>query len=692
MIKNLFSNKKELSITGHLINFSTIIILSLIIVSSVLFYFYYGYARSQLERRVTDHAEVMRKVLNSKLSTVIRFVSHQESICSNGENSLENLQWALGYGLQIDNLSLFYYNQNNMLTYQRGTLGGNIPNIRDLSRDFKGTLPSGENYKISSLLQDENKNYYNQVRVLVNCNGQHRGNLIINLPNNYWKDAMHSLEDIPGLRVSIMDSESRFIDSGFPGYVGEVFNDNRLKNNPQHLFLETRGGKKPLMIAFNRSELSGWYIAAAVARPSLYVSLFYSYLIIFGISAILFILLVILAYIFSKRISKPILQLSLAANTLKTHNPPKILHTSVKEVNSISYLLNDAYHTIEKSYSDLRDREERYRLATDVFQGAVIEYDGIRNTIFCSPKFYEMFGDGVIWTNVFVNPDLPAFHPEDKGIVRKSTYNIFHTSSSKEELEYRIKGKDGNWLWIWERLAITRNEQGIPTRIIGALLDVTEQKRIEERLSLVINELNHRVKNTLVIVQSLAANTIRDNRPIKEALALFETRLISLARAHDLITKNQWEGANVQEVVSSALEPFLQKDIKRFVIEGSNVTITSQTAISLAMALYEMGTNATKYGALANNEGKVYISWVRKKEIIDGEPLYFIEFQWKEKGGPQILTTPTRKGFGTRLLRRSFSSDPNSKITIKYQKDGIYFFMRWTCLPPEGEETLLRTL
>ena len=241
MLKKIIQSYKnrELSITAHLINFSILIIVPLIVINSLSFYFYYEFSRLQLERRVTDHAEIMRKILNNQLSTIVRFISDKK-LCDLSNTDLQQLQWTLNYGLQIEQVSVLYYNKNNKLIYQHGSLGGRTPSFRDRSQDFSGQLESGEHYQISNLLQDDQGNFYNQLTIFPNCSGMNNEILSINIPPSYWQSSMHSLESIPGVRVSILDTNGRFIISALPGSQGKIFNEGEsFKLNPKKVSLKT---------------------------------------------------------------------------------------------------------------------------------------------------------------------------------------------------------------------------------------------------------------------------------------------------------------------------------------------------------------------------------------------------------------------------------------------------------------------
>lgn len=193
-----------------------------------------------------------------------------------------------------------------------------------------------------------------------------------------------------------------------------------------------------------------------------------------------------------------------------------------------------------------------------------------------------------------------------------------------------------------------RDEAGGVSGIFVQGHDVTETVEAEERQRLLINELNHRVKNTLAVVQGLAQQSFgqQADRPFE----VFTARLAALAGAHNLLTDSTWESANLRELIYSSLEATAGLHIARCRLEGPPVTLPPPLALSLAMIFHELSTNAIKYGALSNADGRVAVSWA--DETDGGTRKLAIE--WTEVGGPPVAP-PEREGFGTRLVRQGLS-------------------------------------
>lgn len=195
--------------------------------------------------------------------------------------------------------------------------------------------------------------------------------------------------------------------------------------------------------------------------------------------------------------------------------------------------------------------------------------------------------------------------------------------------------------------------------------DVTARKRSEEHLRLLNDELNHRVKNLLATVQSIAWQTLRDAETLPHAREAFTSRLMVMAKAHDLLTLRNWAGAGLAEVVSLTVQTY-QDANRRFRAEGPDIRLSSKTALSVSMALHELATNAVKYGALSNEEGRVDISW-RIVEEAGGRGL---RLRWRESGGPPV-SAPERTGFGSRLIERGLSAELGGSAVIVYDPSGL---------------------
>lgn len=220
------------------------------------------------------------------------------------------------------------------------------------------------------------------------------------------------------------------------------------------------------------------------------------------------------------------------------------------------------------------------------------------------------------------------------------------------------------------------DSQGKLIGAINMLVDITERKQAENRQRTLIDELNHRVKNTLATVQSLAMQTARHSNSLQDFGQRYEKRLMGLARAHDLLTKQHWENAPLDSLVREVLAPAAGGFRERMQIEGpTTVSLNPRAALSVTMALNELMTNAAKYGALSTETGAVALRWQVGEKA--GRPT-LLELTWKERGGPPV-EAPIRRGFGTRLIERCIERDLSGEFDLAFEPDGLLCRMTFRC-------------
>jgi PAS domain S-box-containing protein len=200
--------------------------------------------------------------------------------------------------------------------------------------------------------------------------------------------------------------------------------------------------------------------------------------------------------------------------------------------------------------------------------------------------------------------------------------------------------------------------------------DVTEQRAFERalqesegRLRLMLDELNHRVKNTLATVQSIAAQTGQTSSSMEEFTAAFNARLIALSQTHNALTRRSWTGAELREILEPEVKPYGPDRVE---LEGAPVELSPRAALTLGMCFHELATNAAKYGALSGPEGRVLVRW--RKEARDGVSVLLID--WSEAGGPPV-SPPTRKGFGSKLIQRSVAGELHGAARLDFPPEGL---------------------
>jgi len=259
-------------------------------------------------------------------------------------------------------------------------------------------------------------------------------------------------------------------------------------------------------------------------------------------------------------------------------------------------------------------------------------------------------------------------HPDDRGRIRESREDLIRRPDGEiVEVEFRVRRGDGAFGWVLDRAVVfERAADGRVTRILSALIDIDDRKRAEERRTMLINELNHRVKNTLASVQSIARQTLSAGRPADQTIEIFTDRLVALSAAHDVLTRENWQGANLREIVERALRPFEAHGEGRLLAAGPDVRLDARAAVALAMALHELATNALKYGALSGPSGEVSLAWRTRRHDGAGR----LELEWRESGGPPVAP-PTRRGFGSRLLAQGLPAELNGVAQLEFAPEGL---------------------
>lgn len=306
----------------------------------------------------------------------------------------------------------------------------------------------------------------------------------------------------------------------------------------------------------------------------------------------------------------------------------------------------------------LRDSERRHRLIFEQANDIMFTADLDQTITAANPASVAALGlsrDEVVGRSIadFVGADDFA---RSSAMLRRK---LAEGGTTQYEVDVHAPGS-GRLRWeINSTLAIDQDGKAIGLHAIAR--DVTARRAFEERQQLLIDELNHRVKNTLALVQGLALQSFRPDKSPDEARAAFQRRLATLAAAHDLLTREKWEGATLDTLVTDATRPYADAP-GRIAAGGPAVRLNPKAAVSLALALHELVTNAAKYGALSVAEGRVAILWA----AVDGR----LRLSWAESGGPAVAA-PERRGFGLRMIERALSNDLAGSVALAFDPAGF---------------------
>lgn len=261
---------------------------------------------------------------------------------------------------------------------------------------------------------------------------------------------------------------------------------------------------------------------------------------------------------------------------------------------------------------------------------------------------------------VAVGQMFAAIRPEDLPGVEAAFRKTFEDGVDYSA-EFRTRATD-RWLAGRGRV-YQRDANGEPLVIMGVNVDITESRLAADQTRLLLRELNHRVKNTLAMIQSLARQTMRRSPDPRAFMEAFSGRLRTLSDAHALLADRDWLGIRLREVIRSAVGPYAS-DPAQVVVEGDDIHLPPDHALGLGLTLHELASNASRYGALSVPEGRVTIGW---REETGPRRLVLT---WRENGGPEVRE-PTERGFGSQLIARSLDKVIDSRVQVDFAPEGV---------------------
>jgi two-component sensor histidine kinase len=219
--------------------------------------------------------------------------------------------------------------------------------------------------------------------------------------------------------------------------------------------------------------------------------------------------------------------------------------------------------------------------------------------------------------------------------------------------------------WVAVDASIIRDQRGALVGLLGVTRDITDRKRAEEHQHILNAELDHRVKNVLATVNTIAARTMDASSSIHHFVASLDGRIRSMARTHELLSATQWQGISVLDLVRRELAPYATKGNTE--IDGPNVVLKAEVGQALGMVLHELATNAAKHGALSTQNGRVSIRWHQR---LDGNPRPNLVLDWREVGGPSVVA-PSNSGFGMSTIRDLIPYEFGGAVDLAFAPAGV---------------------
>ena len=361
------------------------------------------------------------------------------------------------------------------------------------------------------------------------------------------------------------------------------------------------------------------------------------------------------------------------------------LRSSNEELHSVNEELQSTNEELETSKEEIQSVNEELHTVNAQLSTKVDELDransDLRN-LFESTRVATLFLDQHAIIRAFT-PDVASIYnliPSDRGrpltdFVSKLDYeslrdDVAKVSHTLEPLEQRVSRKDGTAHYLLRILPYRTPDCAVDGSLV-TFIDVTRIVQAEEHQRLLVDELNHRVKNMLSVVIALATQTLRRSDTLEEFEGVFLGRVHALTAAYALLSRESWSHVQLQEIVAEEMRPFLAADRTNVRIEGPPVPLDPRGALALGMAIHELATNAAKYGALSVPEGDVTVTWSVDRSSGDEQ----LALDWIERNGPPV-TEPVKRGFGTILIERGLSHDLAGEAKIQFLSKGVQARLR----------------
>ena len=370
-------------------------------------------------------------------------------------------------------------------------------------------------------------------------------------------------------------------------------------------------------------------------------------------------------------ITNPLETMTLAVRAWRRgdYNARMDLRGAPGELGVLARAFNDLMDDLAERQRALQASEEHARLALEAGEMGTWWYDHLKGTGGWSSQAALLLGLSAEQTSTTLPAWLSLVHPDDSGRVL-ANLRLSALGEGDYEDEFRVVRPNGDARWVNSKGRVFFDNLKRPVYFVGIFQDITARKQAENQQRLLLDELNHRVKNTLATVQSIAAQTQRSSPEPQTFRLAFEGRLLALSKTHDLLTRNSWRDADLQDIAEQELAPYRRDKDDRVTIDGPPVNLPSRHAINFGLVLHELVTNAVKYGALSTTMGHIDLRWSVSSQGEMTEPRLHVF--WRESGGPPVEPA-TRQGFGTRLIRRSIEGELAGSVTVRFAPTGVSY-------------------
>jgi PAS domain S-box-containing protein len=424
-------------------------------------------------------------------------------------------------------------------------------------------------------------------------------------------------------------------------------------------FIDSEG--RPSLQAYALSELTGWETAVWAPKALLDAPVRALWRTLGWMALLAFTLVIALALWLGRIIARSVGHAARTAIAWGEGGPLSVNGTPVAEVNTLMAEFREAA-------AKLRDSEQRLQLALNAAQLGWWQYDPLHRVVSGDARFKEIFDAAD--HEAAIDGIVERAHPNDAVRVRAAFEAALDPAHPKPlAIMYRVQREDGGIRWL-EAHGLAYFEgagrERRAVRVVGTVADITERRENAEKAHLLTREINHRAKNMLSVVHAISHQIAAGNP--EDFARRFSERIQALAANQDLLIRNEWKGVDIEDLVRAQLAHFADLIGSRIAVQGPKLLLNGASAQAIGLALHELATNAGKYGALSTDTGRVDISWG-----IDSDTF---TMSWTERHGPPV-DAPTRRGFGTIVMKRMAESSVGGAVNLDYAPSGVTW--RLTC-------------
>jgi PAS domain S-box-containing protein len=461
----------------------------------------------------------------------------------------------------------------------------------------------------------------------------------------------------PGWHAAVSDAEHRTIarSEQQDAFAGKELPPAQRRGVGPGVFEFVDSPRRPSLQAYASSQLTGWETSVWAPRALLEAPVRAQWRTLGAMALLAIALVVALASWLGRIIARSVGHAARAATASGEGGALSQNETPVAEVNTLMTELQETANL-------LRESKDRLQIALDAAQLGRWQYGSLLRVVSGDSRFKEIFD--VASDEVPLEEIMKRVHPDDMERVWADLQAALDPADAKPYAhEYRIQRSDGEVRWVETHGLAYFEGVGRERRAVGGVgtvADITERKERQEREHLLMREINHRAKNMLSVVHSIAQQTATQNP--EDFVKSFSERIQALSANQDLLVRNEWNGVEIEDLVCAQLAHFADLIGSRVLMEGPRLRLTPASAQAIGLALHELATNAGKYGALSTEAGHVDIRWRAGGDTFT--------ISWTERQGPPV-TTPKRRGFGTIVMEAMAERSVDGTVDLDYPRSGL---------------------